>query len=500
MRVFLMSWFFAMTICATIYSCSLDGQPCETNRDCFENYTCTGKLCVAITENEINKEIATDTEPHINKEVIEDKEDAGNPEEITKPDELISPDKTEPTPDEPTVPEEKNISEEPFVEMAPEITPDENKCPNVGKDCKTGLKGVCNDGKYVCENNQEVCKSTTSATAEKCDGLDNDCNGFIDENLPNCCTNGQTRSCGPAEVGQCKKGIQTCANSTWGECKGKVDPSMEVCDNIDNDCDGQVDNVDKAQTDNNLAHCGKCFNVCPQSTSYLQYTCQSGTCVGKGLGIDPKTTLVTYDCENSTNGLMLDRSGNNNYANFTQIQPGPTMKHTPGLNGNSCELDENGYILSSILPSKIATARTFMFWHKATKVKHFGYLLHIKDDTPGIRGVNSSGLYMQTVFDSTGTIGEVNLGAPNLNKWVFYAIAYPFNMLSVCVYRGIEGEKSVTKVGCKTSILLKLGSEAKINGDGSGPRCNGGLYDNIIITTKSMTESEINAVYQAQHP
>jgi MYXO-CTERM domain-containing protein len=50
------------------------------------------------------------------------------------------------------------------------------------------------------------------------------------------------RDCGGPNVGQCKSGTQTCQqDGTWGPCEGAVGPSPEVCDGIDNNCNGQVD-------------------------------------------------------------------------------------------------------------------------------------------------------------------------------------------------------------------------------------------------------------------
>jgi MYXO-CTERM domain-containing protein len=105
-------------------------------------------------------------------------------------------------------------------------------------------------------------------TAEVCDNQDNDCDGLVDENLTNTCSTvcgtgtetcvngvwtgctapqppcgcveGQTQPCGTA-VGQCTQGTQTCTNGTWGSCTGGVLPSAEVCDSMDNDCNGQTD-------------------------------------------------------------------------------------------------------------------------------------------------------------------------------------------------------------------------------------------------------------------
>src|SRR3989344_8903 len=64
------------------------------------------------------------------------------------------------------------------------------------------------------------------------------------------CTPGQTQtqSCGVSNVGACRLGSQTriCqGNSQWGaygSCQGAINPTTELCNGIDDDCDGQIDN------------------------------------------------------------------------------------------------------------------------------------------------------------------------------------------------------------------------------------------------------------------
>ncbi|NUN13002.1 MAG: hypothetical protein HUU55_05135 [Myxococcales bacterium] len=111
----------------------------------------------------------------------------------------------------------------------------------------------------------ETCNSQTGwsactakeAQSETCDGIDNDCNGLIDDGLA------ATQPCSNAipGVGECI-GTAICGGPLGWICAAST-PSPESCDYIDNDCDGLVD--EDFLTDGKLVsfdHCGVCGNSC----------------------------------------------------------------------------------------------------------------------------------------------------------------------------------------------------------------------------------------------
>ena len=159
----------------------------------------------------------------------------------------------------------------------------DDSIPGLGIPCGYSI-GECTQGVTQCIGGKVVC-SGVGPQAEVCDGKDNDCNGNIDDGIP-------AAACG-SDVGECKQGTSTCISGKI-ICQGGVDPQAEVCDNKDNNCNGLVDDspIDEGKP------CGSDVGQCTKGTT----KCVKGKfiCVG---GVEPTKEICDgkdNDCDGKT--------------------------------------------------------------------------------------------------------------------------------------------------------------------------------------------------------
>jgi hypothetical protein len=112
------------------------------------------------------------------------------------------------------------------------------------------------------EDCDDACPECTPAGVERCDGArDEDCDGTADEGCA--CTIGSMRAC-PAgtDAGECVAGSQTCADGVWGPCTDRVDPVPEDCDGADDDCDTRIDEGLRRGCGSDVGACSRGYETC----------------------------------------------------------------------------------------------------------------------------------------------------------------------------------------------------------------------------------------------
>jgi hypothetical protein len=86
------------------------------------------------------------------------------------------------------------------------------------------------------------CEPKVQPSVELCNGQDDDCDGQTDEQTESTCYSGPS---GTLKVGKCAAGSQICKNGALAACAGEVLPQPESCANegADDNCDAVQDNI-----------------------------------------------------------------------------------------------------------------------------------------------------------------------------------------------------------------------------------------------------------------
>ncbi|MBI4447795.1 hypothetical protein HY643_02350 [Candidatus Woesearchaeota archaeon] len=215
-------------------------------------------------------------------------------------------------------------------------------CPVEGLEisCGKGV-GVCAFGKQACQGGKWTnCSSPIQPLPEVCNYLDDDCDGSIDETCN--CIEGDTKSCG-SDVGECVSGRQVCANGKWGDCLNAMMPVQEICDKKDNSCDGAIDEVCECEETSRV-----CGPTLPNGSLNMRGICKSGAqpcnsgfwgeCSG---GVFPQKRECTSDLDNDCNSKSdLDDAKR-------LISNAPGAQYKPDIYGNIIVwVDTRGYVQS----------------------------------------------------------------------------------------------------------------------------------------------------------
>ena len=174
-------------------------------------------------------------------------------------------------------------------------------CLGAGQACEdTARLGACRIGVTECNGQGQIfCKAIVNPSTERCDGLDNDCNGTVDDNAP--CPLGQV----------CDRG--KCVGSCLDEFPGPTGSGL-VCDRgrcVNSKCAGVT--CGAAQVCNG----GTCVSACEGIKCPPPTICSGGLCIdpckdpntGKDIDCGPKKTCVNGACVSTCDCLPCSGSG-----------------------------------------------------------------------------------------------------------------------------------------------------------------------------------------------
>jgi hypothetical protein len=168
-------------------------------------------------------------------------------------------------------------------------TTDVNNCGGCGIVCALpGAIAVCVNGLCAVNNctagRADVDKNPANGCeyacpinppkAETCNGVDDDCDGVIDDSPTDVGASCPDNCPGGVCKGECKPGTTTCISGKK-VCQGGGGVQLEICNSKDDNCNGQTDEGFDTSTD--PLNCNGCGNVCNLANTSVN-TCTGGVC------------------------------------------------------------------------------------------------------------------------------------------------------------------------------------------------------------------------------
>ncbi len=114
---------------------------------------------------------------------------------------------------------------------------DGSEDPQVGVACDGADSDLCKEGTRSCSGGALVCSDYSGSTVDLCNGLDDDCDPSSSDGSEDPLVG---TACDGPDADLCLEGTRYCSTGVLN-CSDNTVSNVELCDGIDNDCDGQTD-------------------------------------------------------------------------------------------------------------------------------------------------------------------------------------------------------------------------------------------------------------------
>ncbi len=221
-----------------------------------------------------------------------------------------------------------------------------------------GLSGVCMDGVETCSGGAWSPCSILPGDEDCTAALDEDCDGAVDEE---CACSGGPRACGDTDVGACEFGTQTCDGETWSPCMGAVTPTGETCNDLDDDCDGMTDEMVRTiyfrdADGDGFGTPSMMIEACALPDGFVSNSmdCDDTTDTRRP-GIEESCNSVDDDCDSNTDEdaggfYYQDLDGDGFGDPGTEVQ---ACEQPPGTITDSMDCDDDCFFCQPRMPSEL---------------------------------------------------------------------------------------------------------------------------------------------------